>query len=111
MSMANIDITGIPEAEVTVGQCEVIDLGTAIAPTAIIVELPDSDGARVAARWLGHPDIDVGDFVRIQRRRDDPTWEVITTSSGTASAAMPQTPLTGSAGWLVNDQGILLRVA
>ncbi len=105
----DIDITNLPTAEITHGQCEVIDLGTAIAPTSIIVEVPFSDGARVSARWNGQPAIAVGDFVRIQRRADNTIWDVISTSAGTASPAMPITPLTGPGGWLVSDDGTLLE--
>ena len=110
MTLENLDVSNLPEPEITHGQCQVISLGTAIAPTTVTVELPHSDGSRVAARWNGHPSIAVGDYVRIQRRADDTIYEIISTSAGTVSAAMPQNPLTGRSGWLINKQGELLEV-
>lgn len=81
----NLNTTGITPVEITIGQCKIIDLGTGVAPTTVTVELPDSDGARVATRWIGFPSINVNDFVRIQRRTDDTIFEIISTSAGTAT--------------------------
>ena len=101
----NIDTTNIPAMEVSIGQCQVIALGSGNPPKNITVELPNSDGARTAARWSGIPQIAVNDYVRIQYYRDDTIPTVIVTSAATsASEAM----LTNTLGLAVTANGHII---
>jgi hypothetical protein len=111
----NIDTTNVPEIETSIGQCQVINLGTGSAPKTITVELPDIDGHRTSARWTGVPQIAVNDYVRIQYYRDEAIPVVIGTSAGTSASTATITNTLGIAvvhsGAVVTSAGEIVWVS
>jgi hypothetical protein len=111
----NIDTTNVPIIEQSIGQCQVVDLGTGAAPKTIVVTLPDSDGARVSATWTGVPQIAVNDFVRIRYYRDEAIPVVTGTSAGTSASTATITNTLGiavvNAGAVVVNKGSIVWVS
>lgn len=93
----NIDTTNVPIIETSIGQCQVVSLGTGVPPKTIVVTLPDIDGHRASATWTGIPQIAVNDYVRIQYYRDELIPVVIGTSAGTSASTATITNTLGIA--------------
>ncbi len=103
--MLNIDTTNVPLIETSIGQCQVVSMGTGVPPKTIVVTLPDSDGARTSARWTGVPPLAVNDYVRIRYHTDDTLPEVTGTSAGTSASTATITNTLGIA--VVNGAAVV----
>lgn len=86
--MLDIDTSKLPAIDRIISQCKVIDLGSGGAPKNITVELPNSDGSRVLARWSGFPPLAVNDYCIIQRVEMETQYLVVGASAATVAASL-----------------------